>query len=190
MTRMRPSKCTHCGKKYIHADLHMNICEAKPTQPTQDPKCPACKNGVEAKKTIVGEVELLCKAHLDELNGHLTTLVTPATKPLDEQIQDIFNDNVEDVHPYGIEYDLPAVTTAIKALITNAEKQARNTPTHIMGKTIDEVCGILAMLDMERLAEMQLTMANLHKWYKLLAEEQKAMLEKSITDRIKELENL
>lgn len=124
---MRPSKCTHCGKKYIHADLHMNICEAKPTQPTQDPKCPACKNGVEAKKTIVGEVELLCKAHLDELNGHLTTLVTPATKPLDEQIDDIIRLGVElgtdDGQPY-IKYTEAAVDD-LEALITNAQKQAR-----------------------------------------------------------------
>jgi hypothetical protein len=139
MTRMRPSKCTHCGKKYIHADLHMNICEAKPTQPTQDPKCPACKNGVEAKKTIVGEVELLCKAHLDELNGHLTTLVTPATKPLDEQIEQLLdshaeyyiketmqffkNDGISPALSKNNKGDLTA-KTAIKSLITNAEKQA------------------------------------------------------------------
>lgn len=137
MTRMRPSKCTHCGKKYIHADLHMNICEAKPTQPTQDPKCPACKNGVEAKKTIVGEVELLCKAHLDELNGHLTTLVTPATKPLDEQIDSLLIGFANDLLAYAdrankngspilfIHKYVAKRKRRFQALITNAEKQAR-----------------------------------------------------------------
>lgn len=60
------------------------------------------------------------------------------------------------------------------------------TPTHIMGKPIDEVCGILSMLDMERVAEMQLTMSNLKKWQELLTEEQKRIFENYFKQRASE----
>jgi hypothetical protein len=95
-----------------------------------------------------------------------------------------FEPTVEEYYAYYPE--LKRAKQALEAYITEREL-AMVTPTHIMGKPIDEVCGILAMLDMERLAEMQLTMANLHKWYKLLAEEQKNMIEKTLADRLTSL---
>ena len=110
-------------------------------QPTQDPKCPACKNGVEAKNTVVGEFNNLCDKHQSDINGHLISLTTPATKPLDEQMKEIISfailDGQNQIHDLKdgtatseqitdrMFKSLDYFTDQAKALITNAEKQAR-----------------------------------------------------------------
>lgn len=54
---------------------------SKPTQYSKG-DCPACKENISAYKTIVGDVELLCQKHKDELDGKLTEII--AAHPEDD----------------------------------------------------------------------------------------------------------
>ena len=38
-------------------------------------KCPACEKNIPAYKTVVGEVNLLCETHLDQLEGSLHNII-------------------------------------------------------------------------------------------------------------------
>lgn len=54
------------------------------------------------------------------------------------------------------------------------------TPVTIMGKTIDEVLVILSALELERIADMKMTMGRLGDWMKLLREDYRKSMEMAI----------
>jgi len=113
------------------------------------------------------------------------------SKELDEILFEAIEASASYTHKVTAEeadYIQAKAKQAIQVLI-DKEVAKVNSPTHIMGKPIDEVCGILSMLDMERLAEMQLTMANLKKWQKLLAEEQRKTFEKALANQLERLKD-
>lgn len=57
-----------------------------------------------------------------------------------------------------------------------SEVDKANRPTHIMGKTLEEVCQILSALELERIEDLKMTMDNLGEWMeRVRADHHKAM---------------
>lgn len=110
------------------------------------------------------------------------------TKNTRDEIDKILTKALNDFYDYIIEKDIVKVAheysektvyktakQAIEALIDKEVAKA-NTPTHIMGKPIDEVIMILSALELERIEDLKMTMSNLDEWMKRVrADHHKAM---------------
>jgi hypothetical protein len=66
------------------------------------------------------------------------------------------------------------------ALISQKIKDAKQQPVTIMGKTIDEVYLILCALELERITDIKVTMANLDKLYLKLSDDMQLANQKAI----------
>jgi hypothetical protein len=72
------------------------------------------------------------------------------------------------------------VDNALMALISQKIKDAKQQPVTIMGKTIDEVYLILCALELERITDIKVTMANLDKLYLKLSDDMQLANQKAI----------
>lgn len=60
-----------------------------------------------------------------------------------------------------------------------------NTPVKIMGKSVDEICVILSALELERLADMKMTMSYLDYWMKKVRDEHHKAMQKAINSSLR-----
>lgn len=84
-------------------------------------------------------------------------------------------------HPKG--YTCVECDPAKQAILTHIDtvcREAENRPVTIMGKTIDEIVVILSALELERIADMKMTMSKLDEWLKLLADDQRQAYDKAM----------
>ncbi len=63
-----------------------------------------------------------------------------------------------------------------------------NTPVKIMGKSVDEICVILSALELERLADMKMTMSYLDYWMKKVRDEHHKAMQKAINSSLRRYE--
>jgi len=73
-------------------------------------------------------------------------------------------------------------TNLIQALNLYIEERVAEatTPTHIMGKPIDEVIMILSALELERIEDLKMTMTNLDEWMKRVRDDHHKAMQKAI----------
>jgi PHD/YefM family antitoxin component YafN of YafNO toxin-antitoxin module len=71
---------------------------------------------------------------------------------------------------------------SIMSLIQQDRERVREemTPVTIMGKTLEEVVVILSALELERIADMKMTMSKLDDWMKLVREDHRKATERAI----------
>lgn len=91
----------------------------------------------------------------------------------------------EDDPNYDKEHDRRfrgAIVKLHEAETTRREQEfiEKNTPITIMGKTLDEVVVILSALELERIADMKMTIRHLDDWMKLVRENHHKAMQKAI----------
>lgn len=70
------------------------------------------------------------------------------------------------------------------ALSEREKVREEMTPVTIMGKTLDEVCVILSALELERIADMKMTMSHLDDWMKLVREDHHKAVQKALNKAV------
>lgn len=77
-----------------------------------------------------------------------------------------------------------ALTTLTEEVVD--EKVRELTPITIMGKTLDEVVVIFSALELERIADMKMTMSKLDDWMKLVREDHHKAVQKALDKTFKD----
>lgn len=161
--------------------------------------CPICGKELPTTAKCNPEAHVGLVATRDKPNDELRELHTNLATDISNILYSGCGYSMKPDFTLEDQKEMDAVNLKIQALIKAQEERAvleaieARTPVTIMGKALEEVVVILSALELERIADMKMTMGKLDEWMKLVREDhhkavQKA-LDRTMEDTFKRLQS-